>query len=181
MQSGGYFLMSEFKSEDLDVIRTADTSTVQLLALQLKKTMAERDVATQANDHLEVINRALVAENAELKNAVTAKNDLLKRIRESGRPPHTDYWHQSLWEADERINNALNTPATDAFLNALQAEGVEMYASALKRKYDGVRYDLIGNYDTNGEEDKISDYGEIDSATTFAAQLRAGDADKAGE
>lgn len=68
----------------------------------------------------------------------------------------------------------LNTPDVDAFLNEVRADGVEMFASALKEKYAGVAYELIGNYDTNGEEDRISDEGEIQEALHFAAQLRAG-------
>jgi len=65
------------------------------------------------------------------------------------------------------------TPATDALLNAVRAEGVEMFAESLKGKYDGIAYELIGNYETNGEEDRISDQGEIQEVLHFAAQLRA--------
>lgn len=50
-----------------------------------------------------------------------------------------------------------------------------MFGSALKDKYEGIAYELIGNYETNGEEDRISDEGEIQEAFHFAAQLRAGE------
>lgn len=68
----------------------------------------------------------------------------------------------------------IETPATDAILSEVRAEGVEIFAAALKEKYAGVAYELIGNYDTNGEEDRISDEGEIQEALHFATQLRAG-------
>lgn len=82
---------------------------------------------------------------------------------------------------DEFYHNALQvmmeaeTPATDAYLNSVRAEGVEMFGSALKDKYEGIAYELIGNYETNGEEDRISDEGEVQAVFHFANQLRAGE------
>lgn len=65
------------------------------------------------------------------------------------------------------------TPATDACAASLRAEGVDMYAHHLKDKYEGIEYSLIGEYYTDGEEDRISDQGEIECARAFAAQLRS--------
>jgi hypothetical protein len=45
-------------------------------------------------------------QSSELKSALDAKAALVKRIKEAGMPPHSDFWDQSLWEADERIRKA---------------------------------------------------------------------------
>lgn len=71
----------------------------------------------------------------------------------------------------EQLSNSVYNPG--AFLASLRAEGVEMFAQYLKDKYEGIEYSLIGEYYTNGEEDRISDQGEIDCARDFAAQLRS--------
>lgn len=38
--------------------------------------------------------------------AQKARSDLSKRIREFGTPPHSDYWHREIFEADARIERA---------------------------------------------------------------------------
>lgn len=43
----------------------------------------------------------------EVAAAAKARRDLSAEIRTAGRPPHTDYWHQSIDEADARIDAAL--------------------------------------------------------------------------
>lgn len=75
--------------------------------------------------------------------------------------------------SEYKLNPELETTATDAAIASLRAEGVEMFAQYLKDKYEGIEYSLIGEYYTNGEEDRISDQGEIDCARDFAAQLRS--------
>lgn len=74
---------------------------------------------------------ALAAENARLKSAVTQQIELRAEIKK-GRPPHADFWVQSICEAEEKVKRALEeTPATDAFLAEVRAQGVEMFADNL--------------------------------------------------
>lgn len=122
---------------------------------------------------------ALAAENAELKESVdhaagcihAAEVEGLQDALESNDGERlADLVHRRLCHAYQPVQ----TTATDAYLNSVRAEGVEMFAEVLKGKYDGIAYDLIGNYETNGEEDRISDEGEIQEALAFATQLRAG-------
>ncbi|HHZ6395096.1 hypothetical protein [Escherichia coli] len=70
---------------------------------------------------------ALAAENAGLKSSVTQQIELRAEIKKAGRPPHADFWVQSICEAEEKVKRALEeTPATDAFLAEVRAQGVEM-------------------------------------------------------
>ncbi|MCZ8628410.1 hypothetical protein OM230_07050 [Escherichia albertii] len=74
------------------------------------------DLATQLEVQLVRAN-ALAAENARLKSAVTQQIELRAEIKKAGRPPHADFWVQSICEAEEKVKRALEeTPATDAFL-----------------------------------------------------------------
>ena len=76
---------------------------------------------------------ALAAENARLKSAVTQQIELRAEIKKAGRPPHADFWVQSICEAEEKVKQALeDTPATDAFLAEVRAQGVDMFAASLK-------------------------------------------------
>lgn len=76
---------------------------------------------------LEARCAALAAENAGLKAAVTQQIELRAEIKKAGRPPHADFWVQSICEAEEKVKRALEeTPNTDAFLAEVRAQGVEM-------------------------------------------------------
>lgn len=67
---------------------------------------------------------AMAAENARLKSAVTQQIELRAEIKKAGRPPHADFWVQSICEAEEKVKRALEeTPATDAFLAEVRAQG----------------------------------------------------------
>ncbi|HFI7888819.1 TPA: hypothetical protein ACGSCY_000112 [Escherichia coli] len=80
---------------------------------------------------------ALAAENARLKSAVTQQIELRAEIKKAGRPPHADFWVQSICEAEEKVKRALEeTQATDAFLAEVRAQGVEMYADNLDNGAD---------------------------------------------
>ena len=75
---------------------------------------------------------AMAAENARLKSAVIQQIELRAEIKKAGRPPHADFWVQSICEAEEKVKRALEeTPATDAFLAEVRAQGVEMFADNL--------------------------------------------------
>ncbi|MFO4032134.1 hypothetical protein AAHD58_22665 [Enterobacter hormaechei] len=68
---------------------------------------------------------ALAAENAGLKAAVTQQIELRAEIKKAGRPPHADFWVQSICEAEEKVKRALEeTPNTDAFLAEVRASGM---------------------------------------------------------
>lgn len=90
---------------------------------------------------LELAERAcaeLVAENARLKSAVTRQIELRAEIKKAGRPPHADFLVQSICEAEEKVNRALEeTPATDAFLAEVRAQGVDMARNAMIDFVDG--------------------------------------------
>ena len=44
---------------------------------------------------------------AELASAEKELIELREKINTSGAPPHADYWHQRLYEAEERLRLAL--------------------------------------------------------------------------
>ena len=74
----------------------------------------------------------LAAENAGLKSAVTQQIALRAEIKKAGRPPHADFWVQSICEAEEKVKRALKeSPTTDAFLAEVRAQGVEMFVDNL--------------------------------------------------
>ncbi|EPD5182567.1 hypothetical protein ACSA57_005635 [Klebsiella pneumoniae] len=71
----------------------------------------------------------LAAENVALKSAVTKQIELRSEIKKAGRPPHADFWVQSICEAEDRVSKALNgTPATDRIVAGIKADGVEEFA-----------------------------------------------------
>lgn len=103
---------------------------------------------------------ALAAELNEIKVAVMARMKLHEEIRNAGRPPHTDFWHQSIYMADKRVDDSLaSTPNHDAFLAEVRAQGVEMLAAVLRRKGDDAFFDAIAEAQAN-------------AADQFADQLR---------
>ena len=105
--------------------RAAD-ATIENLQMKLN---AEREA-----------NLALAAENAGLKSAVIERKNISEEIRKAGRPPHTDFWHQSIYMADKKIDAALNsTPATDAFLAEVRAQGVDMFAAHKRERQQALR------------------------------------------
>ncbi|HCJ7431665.1 TPA: hypothetical protein NVL65_002035 [Citrobacter freundii] len=80
---------------------------------------------------LEARCAALAAELNEIKVAVMARMKLHEEIRNAGRPPHTDFWHQSIYMADKRVDDSLSsTPNHDDFLAEVRAQGVERLANA---------------------------------------------------
>lgn len=89
-------------------------------------------------DNLEAKCEALAAENARLKSAVTQQIELRAEIKKAGRPPHADFWVQSICEAEEKVKRALEeTPATDAFMAEVRASGVDASIEHLIKKFEG--------------------------------------------
>jgi hypothetical protein len=121
---------------------------------------------------------ALAAENAALRNAHPQPfGPIMMQALDAYQAKEDEIPEQGMMDALFILRDSINieTPATDAYLNSVRADGVEMFGSALKDKYEGIAYELIGNYETNGEEDRISDEGEVQAVFHFANQLRAGE------
>nr|WP_310616650.1 hypothetical protein [Pantoea cypripedii] len=122
----------------------------------------DMNVARVVWNHLRQKLDVLAAENSTLKKAVVEFNELY------GQNLGVANWHQNgdvepLDNFFEENDWNPETPVTDAYLNSVRAEGVEMFATAWE---DGC---LHTNTFVGGE------------AKQFAAQLRtAGQADKEG-
>ncbi|EOE3279681.1 hypothetical protein ACKEPR_000849 [Klebsiella pneumoniae] len=100
------------------------------LAKEFRICSASLDAAIKTGNMLADQNAQLAAENAALKSAVTQQIELRAKIKNAGRPPHADFWVQSICEAEEKVNLALKgTPATDRILAGIKADGVEEFAS----------------------------------------------------
>lgn len=85
--------------------------------------------------------KQLAAENVALKSAVTKQIELRSEIKKAGRPPHADFWVQSICEAEDRVSKALNgTPATDRIVAGIKAdgraEGINFAASRLAAAFN---------------------------------------------
>ncbi|EPL0924305.1 TPA: hypothetical protein MNH47_002144 [Klebsiella pneumoniae] len=136
------------------------------LAKEFRICSASLDAAIKTGNMLADQNAQLAAENVALKSAVTKQIELRSEIKKAGRPPHADFWVQSICEAEDRVSKALNgTPATDRFVAGIKADGVEEFAAYC------------------GEENSVfvearAYYRSLpDAAYEFAKQLREG-ADK---
>lgn len=132
-------------------------STVNELIASLESA-GELSIREQKFLNLAKAFKQLAAENVALKSAVTKQIELRSEIKKAGRPPHADFWVQSICEAEDRVSKALNgTPATDAYLAGIKADGVEEFAKKLESR------------------GRHHDYFKV--AYAFAQQLREG-ADK---
>lgn len=98
---------------------------------------------------------ALAAENAALSRYFRAS---------AGAVENWNSWA----DAEDKLASVSETPATDAYLNSVRAEGVEMFASFQKKMALQHHSD---NRNVWAEERRIS----ADQATKFAVQLRAGE------
>lgn len=113
---------------------------------------------------LEARFAALAAENAGLKAAELDEIEVINRggqaycVKDgmSVNPIYARGWN------DYRAKSlSVKTPATDAFLAEVRAQGVEMFAAVLRRKGDDAFFDAIAEAQAN-------------AADQFAAQLRKG-------
>ncbi|MBZ2028128.1 hypothetical protein ACYA53_09020 [Klebsiella pneumoniae] len=86
----------------------------------------------------------LAAENVALKSAVTKQIELRSEIKKAGRPPHADFWVQSICEAEDRVSKALNgTPATDRIVAEAEARGVEKAIAHLEKKFSNIGVQIM--------------------------------------
>lgn len=114
--------------------------TYEELEQKLAESQREFRAADATIENLQMQVEKLAAENARLKAAVTQQIELRAVIKKAGRPPHADFWVQSICEAEEKVKRALEeTPATDAFLaevrNEAGALAVELFAQTLGSPY----------------------------------------------
>lgn len=80
------------------------------------------------NDYESVVQQrdALLVELHNLKSAITERIHLNEEIKKAGTPPHSDFWHQSIYMADKKVKEALSdTPVSDALTANLMALSVE--------------------------------------------------------
>ncbi|EOG6108650.1 hypothetical protein [Klebsiella pneumoniae] len=106
--------------------------------------------------------KQIAAENVALKSALTKQIELRSEIKKAGRPPHADFWVQSICEAEDRVSKALNgTPATDRIVAGIKADGVEEFAAKLRIPGDDQFFDALAK-------------GVALAADDFAKQLREG-------
>lgn len=110
----------------------------------------------------------LAAENVALKSAVTQQIELRAEIKNAGRPPHADFWVQSICEAEDKVNLALKeTPATDRIVAWIKADGVEEFSKTLEGAAD-----ICGKSKAWEAQENLLDFAERGFA--FAKQLREG-------
>lgn len=139
--AAGHEMASELKAECGAVDMRSVAKLISDLATQLEVQLVRANaLAEDQQKAIESIKQAdsavklahekfsaLAAENAGLKSSVTQQIELRAEIKKAGRPPHADFWVQSICEAEEKVKRALEeTPATDAFLAEVRAQGVEM-------------------------------------------------------
>ena len=130
------------------------------LAKEFRICSASLDAAIKTGNVLADQNAQLAAENVVLKSAVTKQIELRSEIKKAGRPPHADFWVQSICEAEDRVSKALNgTPATDRIVAGIKADGVEEFAVKLRIPGDDPFLDAVAE-------------GVAGAADDFAKQLR---------
>lgn len=133
------------------------------LEQKLAESQREFRAADGTIENLQMKLEKMAAENAGLKQAVIERKNLSEEIRKAGRPPHTDFWHQSIYMADKNVDDALNcTASTDSFLAEVRAQGVEMFAA------------YCGEENSVFVEAKAYYRSLPDAAYEFAAQLGKG-------
>lgn len=138
--AAGHEMASELKAECGAVDMRSVAKLISDLATQLEVQLVRANaLAEDQQKAIESIKQAdaavklahekfsaLAAENAGLKSAVTQQIELRAEIKKAGRPPHADFWVQSICEAEEKVKRALEeTPATDAFLAEVRAQGAD--------------------------------------------------------
>ena len=135
--AAGHEMASELKAECGAVDMRSVAKLISDLATQLEVQLVRANALAEGQQKaIESIKQAdaavklahekfsaLAAENARLKSAVTQQIELRAEIKKAGRPPHADFWVQSICEAEEKVKRALEeTPATDAFLAEVKTE-----------------------------------------------------------
>ncbi|HDT4930528.1 TPA: hypothetical protein QHR04_004537 [Enterobacter kobei] len=136
--------------------RQADI-TIENLEQKLAVSQREFRAADATIENLQMQVEKLAAENAGLN----------EKMNKLATWPGIEFY-SSAWEFNNSDGNAAleymcdtETPATDAFLAEVRAQGVEMFAAVLRRKGDDAFFDAIAEAQAN-------------AADQFAAQIRKG-------
>ena len=182
--------MSEFNIDDLDaVISNADSSLVQMLALQLKKQIgiskaSEQQLAAVVAECAGLKSNLMFwdADNPELPyehpdeiamECEIAYDDTFE-VQVAARMPNRKYRVVIMTDDDcqteQVVSEEIQTPATDAFLVEVRAQGVDMFALMFAEEA------IKSNNITTGWRAKASraasEYAE--ALREDAAQLRQG-------
>ncbi|MGX4988942.1 hNH endonuclease [Enterobacter kobei] len=140
--------------------------------LEQKLAVSQREfrAADATIENLQMQVEKLAAENAGLKAAVTSQIELRAEIKKAGRPPHADFWVQSICEAEEKVKRALeDTPATDAFLAEVRASAIDSLVDIKTKQLADMHPDTHAFGAT-----AMSIRSQINELQVFAAQLRKG-------
>lgn len=133
---------------------------------QLEKLSIELDAAKQRVAELEVSRAALAAENAGMKEVINEVRSIIANSH------GVSGWHQNgdIAEWDEVLPeiDSVETPATDAFLAEVRAQGVEMLAKNHQSIVDKLKGDSLFS-DGEYRHAVIAS-----AAASFAAELRKG-------
>lgn len=138
-----------------ELMQQMEENSPRVAALQYCLTQVAEKVeeAEKRNAELEARCAALAAENAGLKSAIEKHADSYIMC---------GYCRTERDGKNDDVCEVLDsTPATDAFLAEVRAQGVEMFAAVLRRKGDDAFFDAIAEAQAN-------------AADQFAAQLRKG-------
>lgn len=138
-----------------ELMQQMEENSPRVAALQYCLTQVAEKVeeAEKRNAELEARCAALAAENAGLKSAIEKHADSYIMC---------GYCRTERDGKNDDVCDVLDsTPATDAFLAEVRAQGVEMFAAVLRRKGDDAFFDAIAEAQAN-------------AADQFAAQLRKG-------
>jgi hypothetical protein len=166
--------MSEFNIDDLDeVIASADSSLVQMLALQLKKQIG---ISKASEQQL----AAVVAENAGLKVAHPQPfgPEMMKAL--DAYEKHQDEVPETgMLDAYFILRDSIRvqTPATDAYLAEVRAQGVEMYAMCIAHRVNYSEVDKSNELDALSFAEGLRNPApelSPEEVVEFAAQLRQG-------
>ncbi|WP_370557326.1 ead/Ea22-like family protein [Edwardsiella tarda] len=112
-----------------------NTRVVNLLDGDVTKANSEFIAAANPATMLALLdeNDELAAENYRMKVAINQQIKLKAKIKNSGTPPHPDFWIQSICEAEDNVLRAIGeVTETDAFINEMRAKGVESCAAWLQ-------------------------------------------------
>lgn len=80
------------------------------LAKEFRICSTSLDAVIRTGNALADQNAQLAAENVALKSAVTKQIELRSEIKKAGRPPHADFWVQSICEAGIGLVKRLMEP-----------------------------------------------------------------------
>jgi hypothetical protein len=171
-QDGDYVKLSDYTS--LQEQLTATTNSLTNAQEALKSAGIEADTVQAGVMELKAQRDALAAENAALKGFGDKLNDMHNKLNGEGTGIQGRAevgCQQVALEAAMDEFDTIKTPATDAYLNAVRAEGVDMFIGELSELFRSLK---------PGGKPCQAVKGIAMRATSFSAQLRSGNAGKDG-